>query len=266
MRLIPTVNGLEYLSPQFSPFDQIISGFFTRKGGVSPAPFSSLNLSIATGDELFNVVGNRNRILSAIDKPIWSIFDVWQIHSDRVICTDRPREDGKEPQKADAIFTSNPDVTLLMKFADCVPILIYDPEVKVVGIIHAGWQGTVKGIVKKSIEEISRAYSCKPENIHAVIGPSIGPDHYEVGENVAKLAMEVFPLNKEIVGKREERYFFDLWEANAENLRRAGVTHIYQTRICTACHTDHWYSHRAEHGKTGRFAAVIALSNNQRSG
>lgn len=259
MKSITSTNGLEYLAPQFSPFDKIVSGFFTRGGGVSPTPFESLNLSVSTGDDIRNVKENRDRIFKAIDRPVSSIYDVWQIHSDKVICTEKPREVGEESLKADAIFTHNPDVTLLMRFADCVPILIFDPVKLVVGIIHAGWQGTVKEIASKSIELIHKTYGCDPENIHALIGPSIGPDHYEVGENVTHQANKVFSGMDQIIIKRGDRYFFDLWQANQVVLRRSGVTKIHQTRICTACQTERWFSHRAESGKTGRFAAVIAL-------
>lgn len=261
MKFITCANGLEYLSPQFSPFDKILSGFFTRRGGVSPEPFHYLNLSVSTGDEIRNVNENRDRIFAAIDKPLTSLYEVWQIHSDHVICTETPRNSNQEPYKADAIFTHNPEVTLLMRFADCVPILIFDPVKMVVGIIHAGWQGTVKEIAGKSIQTIVNTYGCDPEDIHAVIGPSIGPDHYEVGENVALHAKKIFPGMDQIIGKRGDKFILDLWQANQEVLYRSGVTKIHQAGICTACNTEHWYSHRAESGKTGRFAAIIALSH-----
>lgn len=261
MKYFLTQNGLEYLSPQFSPFDNILSAFFTRSGGVSPAPFASLNLSVSAGDDNSNVVQNRNRIFEAIQKAPSSLFDVWQIHCDKVVCTEEPRVANQELEKADAIFTHNPRVTLLMRFADCVPILIYDPVKQVVGIVHAGWQGTVKEIAAKGIQTIKQVYGCNPANIHAVIGPSIGPDHYEVGENVAKRAFDIFPGNDQIIRRRGDKFIFNLWLANQEILVRAGVKNIHQTEICTACHIDQWYSHRAESGKTGRFAAVIALGS-----
>lgn len=260
MMLLKSHKGLEYLTIQQLPFNNILTGFFTRKGGVSPAPYTSLNVSISTGDSRDNVKINKDRILEAIGKPPNQLFDVWQIHSDTVICTEEPRLNGQDPQKGDAIFTSNPSLTLLMRFADCVPILIYDPIKNVVGIIHAGWQGTVNQIALKSIQKIKAEYGCNPADIQAVIGPSIGPDHYEIGENVFSLAQPLFLSNEEILIEHKGRYYFNLWEANQKLLNRAGVNHIFQTRICTACQADRWYSHRAEAGKTGRFAAVISLS------
>lgn len=260
MRQITTNNGLRYFSPDFPPFDKIVAGFFTREGGVSPAPFTSLNISVSAGDNTKNVVENRKRIFQAIGRTVDSMFDVWQVHSDIGICTESPRGLDVEPQQADAIFTSNPEVTLMMRFADCVPILIFDPVASLVGIIHAGWQGTVNEIAAKSVRKVVDEYGCKPENIHAVIGPSIGPDHYEVRQNVAREARRVFGNDENVIISREDRYFFNLWQANQEVLSRAGVAKVHQMEICTACDTLSWYSHRAESGKTGRFAAVIALA------
>jgi hypothetical protein len=260
MRQITAINRLQYLTPDFHPFDNIVCGFFTRSGGVSPTPFKSLNISISTGDNLDNVVENRDRIFHAIGRPVSSMFDVWQTHSDVIVCTDNPRSVNAELQKADAIFTRNPDVTLMMRFADCVPILIYDPVESVVGIIHAGWQGTVNEIAAKSIRMIVSNYGCKAENIHAVIGPSIGPDHYEVRENVVREARRVFQNDEQIINTRGDQYFFNLWQANQQVLSMAGVSNVHQTEVCTACDTESWFSHRAESGKTGRFAAVITLA------
>jgi len=260
MKFIQTKNGLEYLKIDQSPFNNITHGFFTRQGGVSPEPFESLNLSISTGDTQTNVKENRRRIFAALNRKDNTLFDVWQVHSDRVVFTDAPRTAGRELIKADAIFTNNPDVTLMMRFADCVPILIFDPIKQVVGIIHAGWLGTVKQISQKSILEMHDQYNSNPADIVAVIGPSIGPDHYEVGLNVYDLAKDIFGNRAEIIKKENGKYIFNLWEANDYQLKETGVGKVIQTKICTACNTDRWYSHRAEAGRTGRFAAVISLS------
>lgn len=260
MKRVAATKGLEYLQPDFPPFDTIVSGFFTRTGGVSPVPFQSLNISVSTGDTTQNVIENRSRIFEAIEKPISTMFDVWQTHSDIVVCTDTPRGLDVEPQKADAIFTNNPNVTLMMRFADCVPILIFDPIEKVIGIIHAGWHGTVNEIAAKSIKMIVHSYGSKPKNIHAFIGPSICPVHYEVGDNVAREAIRVFPDNEKVLITRGNQHYFDLRLANQEVLFRSGVNNIHQSGICTACNTKDWYSHRAESGKTGRFATIITLT------
>ncbi len=116
---------------------------FTRRGGVSPAPWDSLNVGGYLGDELENTYLNRVRSFEALGRDPASVFDVWQVHGTEVICTDAPRPKDGVHTKADAILTNDPSITLFMRFADCVPILFFDPVQNVVGIAHAGWQGTV---------------------------------------------------------------------------------------------------------------------------
>lgn len=261
MRFIRTIDGLEYLNIQRESFGEVMNGFFTRIGGVSKSYYSSLNVSTSTGDDILNIRENKARIFNTFSRPLSSSCEIWQVHSDTVLCTETPLIEGQELVKADALFTNSADVTLMMRFADCVPILIYDPAKNVVGIIHAGWQGTINQIAKKSIQRITETYGCKPGDIQAVIGPSICPIHYEVGLNVFTLAEELFNNDREIVMKNDSKMHFNLWKANENLLKLAGVEKIIQTGICTACNTTRWYSHRAESGRTGRFAAVISLSN-----
>jgi polyphenol oxidase len=165
-------------------------------------------------------------------------------------------------QKADAILTSSPGLTLYMRFADCVPVLLYDPVRRVVGLVHAGWQGTVVRTAAAAVERMMAEYGSRPADILAGIGPSIGPDHYEVGVDVIQRVQAAFPEHAEALlqsnGSRE-RAHLDLWLANQVVLEEAGVKRIETAGLCTACDLDHWYSHRAEKGRTGRFGALIAL-------
>jgi YfiH family protein len=247
---------------QFESFDPelIFHGIFTRKGGVSPDPWKSLNQGGTVGDERTNVVENRRRVFEVIGRPVESIYDVWQIHSTDVINAHSPRPLDAEHIKADAIVTDKPEVTLFMRFADCVPILLYDPVHKVGGIIHAGWMGTVNQIVTHTLENLQRTYQCEPKNIVAGIGPSIGVCHYEVGENVISAAQKSFGAESvHLLIERDGKTYFDLWKANEFLLRKAGVRSVEISGLCTACHTEDWYSHRAEAGKTGRFGAALFL-------
>jgi YfiH family protein len=207
------------------------------------------------------VVENRRRVFAAFQRPVESIYDVWQVHGTEVINTRQPRPLDAEHIKADAILTDNPDVTLFMRFADCVPVLVYDPVRRVVGIIHAGWMGTVSKIVTVTIENMRRVYGCSPENIVAGIGPSIGVCHYQVGENVIEAVRNSFgEYSQELLTVRDGKTYFDLWKTNALLLNQAGIQSVEIAGLCTACHTDDWYSHRAEAGKTGRFSAVLCLN------
>lgn len=253
-------NDIEYFSFQTPEFSGTVHGFFTRKGGVSEGKFQSLNLGGSIGDSPENVIENRRRVFAAVERDPKSLFDVWQVHGTEVTFADRPRNLAIPPMKSDAIFTNNPAVTLLMRFADCVPIIIYDRVKQVVGIVHAGWMGTVNQIADKAISEVRNRYGSAPGDIVAAIGPSIGPDHYFVGVDVYNQARAAFKDDQSgILTKENGKFVLNLWKANEHLLRKAGVQDIKQASICTACDTKRWFSHRAESGQTGRFAAVIGL-------
>jgi hypothetical protein len=162
--------------------------------------------------------------------------------------------------QADVILTNKPGITLMMRFADCVPIMLHDPIHHVVGIAHAGWLGTVLGTVKYAINAMQSKFASKPADIRAAIGPSIGPDHYEVGPDVVNRVYKSFGDKAGgLIRKKSDRTFFDLWAANRELLEESGVRKIEIAGLCTACDIDDWYSHRAEKGRTGRYGAIIAL-------
>ena len=250
-------NGLRFY--QFDTL-QIRHAVFTRHGGVSPEPWSSLNLGGTVGDEVERVRKNRFLSFEAMGCKPDSIFDVWQVHSADAVCADAPRKFDEPYQKADIILTDNPEVTLFMRFADCVPILVHDPVKRVIGLSHAGWLGTVRYVAGVTVETMRERYDSNPSDIIACIGPSIGPDHYEVGEDVVAQVKQTFGNDASLMlPLHGERTHFDLWKANQYLLERMGVSQIELAGICTACHTDDWFSHRAEKGKTGRFGALISL-------
>ena len=252
-------NGIRYYS--FDIFSSSIEqAVFTRRGGVSPAPWASLNVGGTVGDDKANVVENRIRSFNVVGRKPASIFDVWLVHSTEVICADAPRLLDTLPIRADSILTDKPNVTLYMRYADCVPLLFHDPKKGVVGIAHAGWMGTVHGIAKATIEKMRSRYGCKPENILAAIGPSIGPDHYEIGSDVVVKVQESFGMDADrLLEPRNGRMYLDLWMANYIQMRNIGLERIEVSGVCTACHLDDWFSYRAEKGKTGRFGALIGL-------
>ncbi len=253
-------NSIRYLTFESLAEPGLVHGVFTRQGGVSPAPWDSLNMGGYLGDDLENTYFNRVRAFEALERDPKSVFDVWQVHSAEVICSHMPRPRQDPPQKADAILTDNPEITLFMRFADCVPVLFYDPIKRVVGLAHAGWQGTVKGVVTATVEKMVTFYNCAPVDIRAAIGPSIAVHHYEVGDNVIQQVRENFGQQADaLLPPRNGSTFFDLWAANHLLLEQAGVQKIEISGLCTACHPEDWFSHRGEQGKTGRFGALIAL-------
>jgi len=243
----------------------VVNAVITRRGGASPQPWDSLNVGATVGDDPGRVLENRRRTFQALGRPFESLYDVWQVHSNRVVCTQAPRPPEEAHLKADAILTDRPGVTLFMRFADCVPIFLHDPQRKVVGLVHAGWQGTVNQVAAHAIRAMQARYGSQPEDILAGIGPSIGPHHYPVGPEVVAQVHSVFGqdagqvLRQHNSGNGDSSVQFDLWNANRLILEGQGVRQVETAGICTACCLDDWYSHRAENGKTGRFGALIAL-------
>ncbi|NMC12123.1 MAG: peptidoglycan editing factor PgeF [Chloroflexi bacterium] len=232
----------------------------TRHGGVSPFPWATLNLGATVGDDLERVKENRRKAFEAVGRDIHAYYDVWQVHSNRVICTHTPRNPEQPHEKADAILTNTPGLTLFMRFADCVPVLLFDPVKKAIGVVHAGWMGTIKQIVALTVEKMISEYNSSPGDIVAAIGPSICQKHYEVGKEVVNEAYISFQSDADIFIRNENgHYLFNLWEANKYLLEKAGVEHIEVSGICTACHLEEWFSHRGEAGKTGRFGVMIGL-------
>jgi polyphenol oxidase len=254
-------KGLRYF--QFNTL-KVRHAIFTRHGGTSLAPWNSLNVGGTVGDEIETVRANRRLSFNALGCNPDSIFDVWQVHSADVVYADAPRNMDEPYQKADIILTDRPEVTLFMRFADCVPILLHDPIKKVIGVSHAGWMGTVRDVAGATVNAMRERYGSNPSDIVACIGPSIGPDHYEVGVDVILQVQRLFDQDSDqVLHPHEGKIHFDLWRANQYLLERAGVNQIELAGICTACHTEDWYSHRAEKGKTGRFGALISLAFNK---
>jgi len=254
-------NGIRYYS--FDIFPRTVKqAVFTRQGGVSPAPWESLNVGGTVGDDVSRVRENRFRSFAALGRSFDSLFDVWQVHSADVVYADAPRPPEVDHFKADVILTDKPDVTLYMRFADCVPILMYDRYKNVVGMAHAGWLGTVRGTSTAAVKAMVEHYDSQPGDIMAAIGPSIGADHYEVGPDVISQVEQAFGTDaKRLIETRDGRTYLDLWAANRLQLEKSGVQQIEVAGVCTACHLDDWFSHRGEKGKTGRFGALIALQS-----
>lgn len=253
-------NGLRFY--KFDIFSENIThAVFTRHGGVSPSPWGSLNFSISVGDDRQNVATNRARAFESVGCDPASYHDVHLVHGVDVFFADRPRDPNKLAEKTDILFTDNPDVSLFMCYADCVPLIFHDPKQKVIGLAHAGWMGTVKGVAEVSVKAMIEKYNSKPEDIVVGIGPSISVEKYEVGEDVASQFRNKFGKDAEkVIVQKNNKTHLDLWEANAILLKKCGVQNIQISGLCTASNTEDWFSHRAEKGKTGRFGALLAMN------
>ena len=246
--------------PALSAFPELFHAVLTRRGGSSPVPWASLNLGGTVGDNPGFVLRNKHNALQAMQRNPDQVFDVWQVHGREMVRATGPRRKHETHQKADIILTNQPRLTLLMRFADCVPILLYDPAHHAVGLAHAGWQGTVKLVARAAVESMQAEFDTNPADIVAGIGPSIGPDHYQIGEDVAQQVQAAFGSEAAgLLHTSNGKASLDLWAANRLLLEQAGVKQIELAGICTACHMEDWFSHRGENGRTGRFGVMIGL-------
>ncbi len=249
---------------QFEGVDagHVTHGVFARHGGVSPSPYGSLNLSVSTGDTRANVRANRLRAFHTLGRAPESVADLWQVHSAAVVVADTPNVPADHKGQADTLITDRPEVTLLLRFADCVPILLYDPRRPAVGLVHAGWRGTLLKAPAAAVQAMSDVYSTRPSNLVAAIGPSIGSCHYQVGPDVVAQTRAAFP-DADAAGLLltvNGGHYLDLWAANAHTLRAAGVEQVEVAQLCTVCHQADFFSHRAQGAVTGRFGVLIGLN------
>ena len=232
-------------------------GFSTRLGGVSTEKGkTSLDLGSTDG---VDVAENRRRFSSALCSDAKNMFSAKQIHSDIVLSVSG--NDIGQQYECDGFVTAEKGLLLTVKTADCVPILLEDSENGVIGAVHAGWRGTVKGIVIKAIQKME-LLGAKRESIKAVIGPSIHPCCYEVDEpfvcEVKKSPCSDIAL-KFIIPRGNGKYTADLQGINSALIRESGVGKIYVSPLCTCCNKDLLFSHRGSGGTRGLMMAGIII-------
>jgi YfiH family protein len=247
-----------YEPEAMGPFAEMQAVVTTRHGGTSPPPFDSLNLSVSVGDDPANVDENWRRLSRALDLDSTAAVDARQAQAGRVALVSEAQR-GTRIAQVDALITNLPGVPLILRFADCVPILFYDPRHRAIGVAHSGWRGTVAKVGANAVRAMTEAFGSEPRDLYACVGPSIGPCCYEVGADVHGQIEQAFPDAGDLLIGGNGRVHLDLWEANARLLRELGVGDIEVAGICTADHTGDFYSWRREHAHTGRFAAVVAL-------
>lgn len=265
----PLTAGMECGTfSSFSAQKGFVHGITGRKGGVSKAPYDSLNMALHVGDEPKDVIINRERFFSALGLDAKRLVTPNQVHGDHIeVVTEQESGrgafayDDSIPQ-TDALLTNTPNLPLMLCYADCTPILFLDPVQRAVGIAHGGWKGTVARIAQKTVLRMQKEFGTQPKDLLTAIGPSIGPCCFEVGEEVSDRFRDEFPEHtKEIIDDMELKPHVNLWQANRIQLLEAGVLpeHIDMANFCTDCHHDQLFSYRADGGKTGRLAAIIAI-------
>lgn len=259
-------NGIWY--GQFTHFpDFVTQAVSTRFGGYSQN--GDLNLALHTGDDPDHVIQNRKKFCHAIGLSDDRIVTPQQVHGERIVyVTEKDRGRGvwsytDAISDCDALITDRPNVALFLCFADCVPILLVDPVNRVIGLSHAGWKGTAKKIGQKTLLQMQARFGTKPQNCLIGIAPSIGACCYEVDDHVVnEFRKEYVSLDTFLTPSAEQgKYHLNLWQANRLQLEEIGVpsANIVSADICTSCNAKILFSYRAEQGKTGRIAAVLAI-------
>jgi len=230
---------------------------FTRLGGFSRPPFASLNVGATVGDDPAAVHGNRRIVFAEMGLSPDEVVTCYQVHS-AVVAPVGLRHGGQVLPATDGLMSADP-VALFLRFADCVPIILYDPVRRAVALVHAGWRGTAAGIAIVGVARMAEQYGSRPGDILACIGPSIGPCCYRVGDDFIRAMAAHRPAAEEYIARRDGALYADLWEMNRRQLLDAGVAQVEAARICTACRNDEFFSHRGDGGRTGRFAAIVRL-------
>jgi len=226
-----------------------------------------LNLAFGRGDADENVMENYRRICMAAGFDVDTMVSSAQVHRTviRRVGSENSGEGFTKPKPAgvDGLITNEPNVTLVTHYADCVPLYFVDPVCKAIGLAHSGWRGTAARIGAEMVRTMSKEFGSRPEDLICVIGPSIGPCCFEVDTPVYEIftQMEDLSPTEWIQIDGGEKYHIDLWEVNRRILMQVGVLpkNISISALCTRCHPDLLFSHRASGGKRGGLAAFLAI-------
>ena len=239
-------------------------GFFMRRGGVSGGIYASLNCGTGSRDDAANIKENRARVGEMLGVKPEALLSLYQKHSATAVIADRPWQDGKSPE-ADAMVTATPGLALGVLTADCAPVLLCDGEARVIGAAHAGWRGTLAGIVEATVEAMVQL-GAKPERMRAAIGPAISQKAYEVGADYKAAFLAEDPDGEAlfITDEGSGEPHFDLPSYVAERLARAGIGAIDDLGLCTYCDETRLFSYRRSqhHGEDdyGRQSSAIVLT------
>lgn len=259
-------NIQTYSFPSFAALPEIKQFISTRFGGESEGYFASMNLSITLGDEWEKVMENRRKLFAAMDIPLQKTMFMQLIHGDTV--REVKSSDLQENDyllnifpDTDALITNEKGICLFVLTADCVPLIMYEPEGHAIAVVHAGWKGTVKKLAQKTALKMQELYGSNLANMRVGIAPAAGSCCYEIGEEVEMQFKTHFPTKKSLVIERNDKKYLDLAEANRAQLLEIGLQakNIELSAICTICAHETFFSYRKEGGKTGRFGTGIMM-------
>jgi hypothetical protein len=240
-----------------------------------------LNLGFTPGEERARVEQNQRLFLARVGAEGFALVSLRQVHSSHAFQVTRtargkleyrpcgvsfPERHDETPPAGDALLTDEPGILLSVRSADCLPVLLVDPKRRAIGAIHAGWLGTLAGLIEKTVDEMRDLFGSEPPQLLAALGPSIRACCYEVGEEILEAFQERFPRAESFFCKPPNRPRFralhlDLVAAAQDQLRNAGLNlrNVSVAGFCTACRTDLFFSHRKEGRRAGRCVAIIGI-------
>ncbi|MDQ0339237.1 YfiH family protein [Caldalkalibacillus uzonensis] len=253
----------------YKDYPWLIAGFTTRKQGVSRLPFASFNCALHVGDNEQDVMTNRQRLVERLGMSLEDMVCGEQVHGAELYYV-KPGDKGRGSRGSDSaipgvdgLYTDYPSILLTSFYADCVPLYLIDVRLKVVGLAHAGWRGTVAEIGPKMVKRWQAQFGSRPEEIKVLIGPAIGGCCYEVDDRVINALGSMMPRLSEGVIRDKEggKYMLDLKQINYDLLIHTGIpgSNIDISQWCTSCRPDLFFSYRKEQGRTGRMASFIAI-------
>jgi hypothetical protein len=237
-----------YQSPLLAAFPELRHGFFTRRGGVSLAPYDSLNLGFSVGDRPEAVRENRRLLRQCLGLDF--LAGATQVHgSQEAVVTG----EAAAPAAADILLTDRPGVGLLIKQADCQAAAIYDPVRRVLANVHCGWRGQVQNVLGAAVARLRERFGCRPADLYAALSPSLGPCCAEFVHFRREFPPRLWSY-------QVRPHFFDLWRLSLDQLLAAGLKpeHLDQSGLCTRCGPAEFFSYRRDK-TTGRQGTVIGL-------
>jgi YfiH family protein len=249
-------NGLpSFQVSELDPLRWLRHGFLTRKGGVSPPPFDSLNISLSKGDQAEHVSENKQRIARVFGFHTENLVLLNQMHQDRILVLKESLPVLPSLLEYDASITNIPGTFLGIKTADCLPIMIIDFKKRVIAAIHAGRQGTALRITTQVLRLMKAEFGCSTRDLLVALGPSIGACCYEIDERVFKSEWEPFATPT-----GPGRWKVDLAQINIAHIKSEGIdeAQLFWVNLCTRCHRDLFFSHRKDI-RTGRQLSFIGM-------
>lgn len=234
-------------------------GFFTREGGVSGGIYASLNCGVGSRDNPAHIRENRARVAHAMGVAPQSLVTAYQVHGTTALDVEKPWDAEARP-KADALVTEKPGIAIAVGVADCLPVLLADPEARVIAAAHAGWRGAFDGVLESAVAGMERR-GARRDRIVAAIGPSISRTAYEVGpEFVARFeAADRGNIAFFRPAQRDGHSYFDLPAYAASRLKRMNLAAVTELGLCTYTEEKRFFSYRRSvHRKEADYGRLLA--------